>query len=94
MPMQFEWDERKRKANLKKHGLDFAQCESVFLGPTYTFPDDRDYEGEERSIAVGILDAALVIVVFIEHDEKTRVISMRRASSQETKKYEKEIFGC
>jgi uncharacterized DUF497 family protein len=35
--MQYEWDEDKRKANLKSHGLDFVDAARVFSGPTFTF---------------------------------------------------------
>jgi uncharacterized DUF497 family protein len=35
--MQFEWDEGKRKVNLKSHGLDFIDAPKVFVGPTFTF---------------------------------------------------------
>ena len=43
--MRFIWHEPKRQENLTKHGLDFAEAERVFAGPTFTFEDDReDYE--------------------------------------------------
>ena len=34
-------DEVKRKSNLKKHGLDFAEAELVFGGLTASYEDDR-----------------------------------------------------
>jgi uncharacterized DUF497 family protein len=39
--MIFTWNETKRKANLKKHGLDFADAEAVFAGYTLTRLDTR-----------------------------------------------------
>ena len=39
--MRFSWDERKRRLNLKDHGLDFVDAPRVFEGPTFTFEDDR-----------------------------------------------------
>jgi uncharacterized DUF497 family protein len=39
--MQFEWDEKKRKANLVKHGIDFADLEPLFGGLTITVLDGR-----------------------------------------------------
>lgn len=46
--LPFEWDERKRAANLVKHGVDFELAKLIFEGPTLEGPDDcRDY-GEPR----------------------------------------------
>jgi uncharacterized DUF497 family protein len=42
--MEFEWDEAKRRANYRKHGLDFRDAEKVFQGVTLTAEDKRqDY---------------------------------------------------
>jgi len=30
--MNFEWDETKNRANLQKHGFDFADAEQMFRG--------------------------------------------------------------
>jgi uncharacterized DUF497 family protein len=45
--MHFTWHELKRQATLKRRGLDFAQAEQVFAGPTFTFEDDRKDYGEQ-----------------------------------------------
>jgi uncharacterized DUF497 family protein len=47
------WDEAKRKANLRKHGFDFADAEAVFVGRTVTFEDDRRAYGEQRFVTLG-----------------------------------------
>jgi uncharacterized DUF497 family protein len=39
--MRYEWDEVKREANLKSHGLDSVDAPEVFGRPTFTFEDDR-----------------------------------------------------
>jgi uncharacterized DUF497 family protein len=31
--MRFEWDERKNRINIRKHGLDFADAEEMFMHP-------------------------------------------------------------
>lgn len=60
--VRFEWDEAKRRANLRKHGVDFAGAASVFEGLTVTVADTRyDYE-EDRFISFGILDGHVVAV--------------------------------
>lgn len=82
--MRYTWDETKRQANLKKHGLDFADAEEVFAGPLMLINDDRADYGEQRMIGVGLLDCLVVLIVHVEFDEAIRIISMRRADSDET----------
>ena len=48
--MRFTWDERKRKANLRDHGFDFADARRVFEGFTTTYEDDRFSYGEQRFV--------------------------------------------
>ncbi|MGH6903977.1 MAG: BrnT family toxin [Geminicoccaceae bacterium] len=42
--MRFEWDDRKRLANLEKHGLDFRRAVQVFDGPSFSYRSSRQYE--------------------------------------------------
>jgi uncharacterized DUF497 family protein len=51
--MEFEWDERKRRANLKKHDVDFRDLAPVFKNPHLTYLSPR--KGERRHVAVGRL---------------------------------------
>lgn len=83
--MQFEWDERKRRANIDKHRLDFIDAELVFLGPHHTLPSL--YRTEERWITVGILDGREVAVIWTERGEAIRIISFRRARREERRAY-------
>ena len=53
--MRFSWDERKRRLNLKDHGLDFVDAPRVFEGPTFTFEDDRFAYDEQRFVTLGFL---------------------------------------
>jgi hypothetical protein len=82
--MRFTWDEAKRQANLSKHGLDFADAEKVFAGPLVLVEDNRRDYGEQRMIGIGLLDFLVVLVVHVESDHEIRIISMRRATSDET----------
>ena len=81
--MQFIWHESKRQENLTKHGLDFADTERVFTGPTFTFEDDREDYGEQRWVTLGLLSAKVVVIVHTETAEEIRVISMREADKDE-----------
>jgi hypothetical protein len=89
--MRFEWNESKRKSNLKKHGFDFRDTEHVFDGITATFLDDREEYGEDRYITLGLLKGTVVVLVHTEDDDMCRVISMRQATAHEKKLYFTEI---
>jgi hypothetical protein len=89
--MRFEWGEVKRRANLKKHGIDFADLEPLFDGVTLTVPDERFDYGEERFVTLGLLNGLVLVVVHTETDEVIRVISARKATKYEEKRYFKEI---
>jgi uncharacterized protein len=85
--MYFSWDETKRRANLSKHGLDFAQAEQVFAGHTLTRPDLRFAYGESRFSSVGMLGAQVVVIAHTETADMIRIISMRRATRHEREHY-------
>lgn len=85
--MKFEWDENKRKSNIKKHGFDFIDAIKVFEGATFTVEDDRfDYD-DKRYITLGMLEGIVVVIVHSEENELIRVISFRKATKNEQKIY-------
>lgn len=84
----FEWDESKARANLAKHGIDFADAIGVFNDPrALTIADD--HAGEERYVCFG-LDAQgrIVGVVYTWRGDTCRIISARKATRSETRFYE------
>jgi uncharacterized DUF497 family protein len=87
--MRCTWDEAKRESNLQKHGLDFADAEKVFAQPVVLFEDTRADYGEQRMIGIGLLDFLVVLIVHVESDGEIRIISMRKADSDETDLYYK-----
>lgn len=87
--MKFEWDERKNKSNITKHGFDFADAYRIFNLPIFVYVDEREDYSEDRYIGIGLLDKRVVVVVYTEPEEQTvRIISLRKALSQERKRYE------
>jgi uncharacterized DUF497 family protein len=89
----YEWDPKKAKSNLRRHGVSFDEAASVFLDPlAVTFPD-ADHSGEEfREITIG--HSARQRVVFLSHTrrrDRTRLISARKATARERKQYEESI---
>lgn len=82
--MRFTWDEAKRKQNLKDHGLDFADAQRVFEGPTFTFEDDRFHYDEQRFMTLGLLQGIPVSIVHTETKDHIHIISFRKATRCET----------
>ena len=89
--MQFSWDEAKRKANIAKQGLDFADASRVFESPMVLFEDDRQAYSEQRMIGIGLLESLIVLIVHVESETHIRIISMRKADSNETDLYYQNI---
>ena len=85
--MRYIWDESKRQTNLKKHGLDFVDAEQIFAGPLVLIEDNRKDYGEQRMIGIGLLDCLVVLIVHVETDETIRIISMRKADTDEIDLY-------
>ena len=89
--MRFEWDERKRRSNLEKHGIDFSDLESLFAGETVTVLDDRFDYGEHRFITLGLVKGIVLTVAHTETDKVIRILSARKATRYEEETYFKEI---
>ena len=87
----FAWDEAKRLANLKKHGIDFADAEKIFSGLTFTAEDDREAYGEPRFLTLGLLEDQVVSVAHTERGEEIRIISIRKATKHEARFYFSQI---
>jgi len=86
--MVYEWDEAKREANLRKHGLDFADAWIVCEDPErLTLISER--RGKRRNVDLALVEVLdqLLCVVCIERGDKIRIISFRRASRQERRLY-------
>ena len=87
----FAWDERKRLANLRKHGIDFRDAPKIFRGFTLTAEDDRESYGERRFLTLGLLEDQVVSVAHTEQDEDIRIISIRKATKHEARFYFSQI---
>ena len=85
--MRYEWDERKRKVNLRKHGSISWTPHASFVVQTLTVADDRHEYGEERFITFGLLRDTVVAIAHTEHPKTIRIISMRKATRHEEKSY-------
>jgi|SRR5580704_12394026 uncharacterized protein len=87
---KFEWDEAKNRANLRKHGFDFAEAEELFRGFLLIRPDTREDYGEKRWLGIGMIRSRCAFVAFVEPSSGSiRIIPLRRANDEERKEYEK-----
>ncbi len=88
MSVEFEWDAQKARSNLRKHGVDFADCVSVFFDDLAITIND-DSSDEARFITIGV-DALgrLLVVVYTWRGENIRIISARKATRREREQYE------
>lgn len=87
--MRFEWDPAKNRANVAKHGVDFADAVAVFEDDLALTRPDVEARGEPRFVTVG-QDAfgRFLVVVFTERGSRVRIISARSATKQERRSYE------
>ena len=92
---QFEWDEIKAAANLRKHGVSFELACTVFHDPRLLTAADLGHSGtEERWFSIGSAsNGAMISVVYLwsESDPATikiRLISARKATQMEIRHYQ------
>ena len=86
----YEWDPAKAAANLAKHKVHFADAALSMEDPRALTMPDPDAVGEERFIALAADPTGRVLVTVLAHvGANIRIISARRASPGERKRYER-----
>ena len=88
--MKYEWGEAKRLAGLKKRGVDFADIRAFDWNASIEWIDDSENYGEERFRALGPFQGRIYNVAYTERRGMTRIISFRKATRKEIKRYEKD----
>lgn len=91
--MLFEWNERKAKVNLRKHGISFETATLIFDDPNLVMIKDRVVDGEQRWQALGSARGEAIFLVVhtvndYDEDEIIRVISARPATRHESRLYQ------
>jgi len=93
--MRFDWDESKNRINRAKHGIDFAFARIAFDDPFAITIQDRDVDGEQRYQLIGAVYSRVILVAHAvgtavpgEDEEAIRIISARKATRLERKRYE------
>ena len=86
----YKWDPDKAAANIAKHKVDFADAALSLEDPLALTIPDPDTVGEERFVSLAVDPMGRVLVtVFTYVGDNVRIISARRASPGERKRYEK-----
>jgi len=83
----FEFDAAKSKLNRAKHGIDFVQAQRLWSDPMLLeIPAKTD--DEPRYLVIGRIDGKHWSAVITYRGENVRVISVRRARTEEVQLYE------
>lgn len=89
--MEFEYDEEKNEKNFEKHGVHLLYGALIFDSTTVEAPDTRRDYGEDRIIAMGMVDEDLIVTVYVQRGDAIRLISTRKGGRRDRRKYEKAI---
>lgn len=89
--MDFEWDDTKAASNFKKHAIRFSEAIEIWLDSSaLEMADPNHSQKEERWVRIGYsTQARVLVVVYVEkiEDERTRIISARKATRKEQEQY-------
>jgi hypothetical protein len=91
--MDFVWDEKKNEANKRKHSLSFEDARNVFADPLAIVRVDTSSEEFRWQIMGHWGETLLILVVYTlrgdDGSEAIRIISARKATNAERRRYEK-----
>lgn len=89
--MKYVFDPVKDRINREKHGLSLALAEALFAGPHLSIADDRFEYGEIREVAFGFINDRFFACVYADRGDERRVISLRKATQTEVRRYGKDL---
>ena len=89
--MRFEWDPPKAEANLREHGVSFAEAVTVLEDDFALTREDPAAVDEPRFVTLGLSNLAhlLVVVYTSKEPDAIRLISGWKANRRQRKAYEK-----
>ena len=86
--MDVEWDINKAASNKKKHGIEFEDAATVLYDPMALTIGDANTD-ETRFITLGTASSnKILVVVYTWRGSRARLISARKATTQERRQYE------
>jgi hypothetical protein len=89
--MRFEWDPGKAASNKRKHDVGFDEAAECFADPLALVLEEPTHP--ERLILIGLSQRQrLIVTVYVEkRDDVIRIISARKATRPERRKYEEGV---
>ena len=85
---EFEWDDEKAAANVRKHKMSFQAASRVFEDVFALVEQDfTESYGEDRFVAIGLVEGLLITVAYTERGARIRIISARKANTDEQRAY-------
>ena len=89
--MNIEWDPVKAAANVKVHGVSFAEAATVLTDDLALTREDPDSVGEQRFVTLGMSATGALLVLVYTHREPDayRIISAWKANKPQRAQYEK-----
>jgi len=87
--VKFEWDPKKAKTNLERHGVSLEEAATAFADwESVTVPDPEHSIGEARCYLLGVSDRRnLLVVCHTDRGENTRIFSAWHANKRQRKQY-------
>ena len=85
--MRFDFDPKKDKVNMARHGVSLALAEDLVWDEALVWIDSRYQYDEVRMIALAPEGSTLYYVAFVDRGDVRRPISLRRADRAEVKNY-------
>ncbi|MBX9608966.1 MAG: BrnT family toxin [Gammaproteobacteria bacterium] len=89
--LTFQWDPRKSRTNVVKHGVSFEEAETAFFDEDALLIEDPDHsDDEDRFLLLGMSSALRELVVshcYRQDDGVIRIISARKAVPRERRQY-------
>jgi len=90
--MEFEWDPKKARINVRKHGVTFEEAATVFDDPLATYYQDPDHSSAERRyLTIGTsVRGRLIHIAFADRAGRIRIIQARKLTRHERQQHEEE----
>jgi len=88
--MEITYDQSKNAKNIKERCLSFEEVIEFDFETDKFSVDLRKHYGEQREIALGLLNDRVHVLIFIRTEKGLRVVSFRKANKREIGEYAQE----
>lgn len=85
--MKFDWDELKRRENVRLRKVDFAEAALIFAGRVIASEDNRQNYGERRFRALGQAGGKTYVVAYTDRGEVRHIITAWEVGTAGARRY-------